>query len=311
MSRQVAARRAFTLVELLVVIAIIGVLVALLLPAVQSAREAARRMQCSNNLKQLALACHGYQTAFTALPMSIGPWVDQCANGAREPNGKGWIISALPFLEQQNLYDQFAVGFKGSFFSNGGIKNPACAEAMRTRLSFLNCPSEPSGRQLSDHENQWEGTKVAVTNYKGVIGDTRMGETPYHSGTSPDCHSREGCNGTFYRCMYVDNISLASIRDGTSNTFFIGEDVPSQNWHSAAFYSNGDYASCHAPLNYFVPPPGDANNWGRVISFRSLHPGGAHFAYGDGSVRFTTDTINYSLYRALSTKAGGEIVSLP
>jgi hypothetical protein len=90
----------------------------------------------------------------------------------------------------------------------------------------------------------------------------------------------------------------------------IGEDIPSQNHHSAAFYCNGDYASCHAPLNFMWNPakPGD---WPNTISFRSLHPGGAHFAIGDGSVRYISDNINYDLYRALSTKSRGEVVTLP
>ncbi len=303
-------RRGFTLVELLVVIAIIGILVALLLPAVQSAREAARRMQCTNHLKQLALACHNYQTSFNSFPISISAWAEG-SSPTPQRNGKGWIISILPQMEQQALYDQFSLGFVGEFASNQGIKNPACAPAMRAKLSFLNCPSEPSGRKTSTTQYQFTGQEVTLTNYKGVIGDTRMGgSSSVHAGTTPDCHNTTGCNGTFYRNNYQDGISIDSFKDGTSNTLIIGEDVPAENNHSTAFYSNGDYASCHAPLNYFPKPP-TPDSWWNVISFRSLHTGGANFALGDGSVRFLGDNINYPLYRALSTKAQGEVVTLP
>jgi prepilin-type processing-associated H-X9-DG protein len=95
-----------------------------------------------------------------------------------------------------------------------------------------------------------------------------------------------------------------------TNTLMVGEDVPAHNWHSTAYYCNGDYSSCHAPLNYLPEPPTPAD-WWNVMSFRSLHPGGAQFCMADGSVRFFDEQIDYVLYRALSTKAGEEIVELP
>jgi prepilin-type N-terminal cleavage/methylation domain-containing protein len=256
MNHSFANRRAFTLVELLVVIAIIGILVALLLPAVQAAREAARRMQCTNHLKQLALAVHNYQDAFRSFPISISPWAEGAAPTPQR-NGKGWIVSVLPFIEQQAVYDIFATnGFKGDMFSGSGIANPLCKDVMQAKLSFLNCPSDPSGKKISTVMFQWEGKPVSLTNYKGVIGDTRMGGgSSVHQGTMPDCHNTTGCNGTFYRNNYQDGISIDDFKDGTSNTLLIGEDVPEQNSHSTAFYSNGDYASCHAPPNYFPKPP--------------------------------------------------------
>ncbi len=303
-------RRAFTLVELLVVIAIIGILVALLLPAVQSAREAARRMQCSSRLRQLGLATLQYETAHGVFPISIA-YNHSGPGAAAEVNGKGWFVSILPNIEQQNLFDKFEPGFVGDFGAGGGIKNPACADAMKTQLTTLHCPSDPSVLKNGTDQFQWEGIEVALTSYKGVIGDTRMGGgSSVHQGTEPDCHNTVGCNGMFYRNNYQEPIKMSQMRDGTSSTFMIGEDVPAANHHSTAYYCNGDYASCHAPLNYFPEPP-TPNDWWNVISFRSLHPGGGFFCLADASVHFISETIDHDLYRALSTKAGGEVAQVP
>ena len=303
--------RGFTLVELLVVIAIIGILVALLLPAVQAARDAARRTSCVNKLKQIALAIQLYHDSAGVMPISISPW-QEGRNPTRERNGKGWIVSVLPFLEEAALYDQFEkFGFKGDMYGNGGIASPELATAMQTQLEVLQCPSDASVQVLSDREYQWGGRFVALTSYKGVIGDTRMGGgSSIHQGTEPDCHNTTGCNGIFYRNNYQEPIPLRKIVDGTSHTLMVGEDIPAHNWHSTAFYSNGDYASCHAPLN-FKPFPPIPEQWWNVMSFRSEHPGGAHFAMADSSVHFVSQDIDYLLYRALSTKAGEETASLP
>ena len=306
-----SARAAFTLVELLVVIAIIGVLVALLLPAVQAARESARRMSCSNNLKQFGIAIHNYHDVSLVMPISIS-YAREGARPAAQVNGKGWILSILPQLEQPGLYSQLEPGFLGMFSTTGGIQMAACRTAMKTRIKVIECPSDAKSKRISPDCAQWAGiAEVAVTNYKGVIGDTRMGGTSsIHQGTEPDTHNTNNCNGIFYRNNYQDNIRLAVITDGTSGTFMVGEDVPDANIHSAAYFANGDYASCHAPLNYFPKPP-TPTNWPNVISFRSLHPTGAQFCLADGSVRFVTQTIDYTLYRQLSTKANGENAQLP
>src|SRR5687768_9590156 len=148
-------RRAFTLVELLVVIAIIGVLVALLLPAVQSAREAARRMSCSNNLKQFGIAIHNYHDTHRYLPISIAYNVSG-PRATPQPNGKGWILSILPQLEQPALFAQFEPGFIGPFNLNGtGIANRACREAMKTRIKVLECPSDRQSRRIETNQAQW------------------------------------------------------------------------------------------------------------------------------------------------------------
>ncbi|MCI0360765.1 MAG: DUF1559 domain-containing protein [Planctomycetaceae bacterium] len=283
---------------------------ALLLPAVQMAREAARRSQCQNHLKQFGLALHQYHDTFQALPINMGPFPGP-STPSLELSGKGWITSILPQLEQNGLFDQFSDYFGGSFFLGGGIRSPGCLTLVQTRIPVLQCPSDGSVRELSSMQFQWEGTPVALTSYKGVIGDTQMGgPMSFHLGSQPDCHAAGRCNGLFFRTTYAEPQRLADILDGSSNTFLVGEDVPEHNDHSAAFYANSDYASCHAPLNYF-PKPATPRDWPNVMSFRSRHPGGASFCFADGGVRFVAQTMDHAMYRALSTKNGREAVSSP
>ena len=307
-------RRGFTLVELLVVIAIIAILVGLLLPAVQQAREAARRIQCGNQIRQIGLAIHNYQTQNGVFPISIA-YNKAGPKPAAQVSGKGWIVSVLPFMEQTALYDKFTPGFKGDFSANGGLKDPAVTPFMKVELSVLHCPSDGSAIGTRTDQFQWEGIEVSLTNYKGVIGDTRMGgSSSIHQGTEPDCHNTTGCNGLFYRNNYQEPISIAQIRDGTTNTLMVGEDVPEFNHHSTAYYCNGDYSSCHAPLNYLPDLKANPNapkEWWNVISFRSRHTGGAYFVMADASAHFISESIDYTLYRALSTKNKGEVASLP
>jgi len=281
-------RDGFTLVELLVVIAIIGLLIALLLPAVQAAREAARRMQCSNNLKQLGIAIHNYHDAYKVVPPSFRWRAD--GNG---PSG-GWIVRTLPFLEENALYQQFAA-------LKFNIVDPKALPLIQTILPQLRCPSDDSSGSLTDHQYQWEGTLVAQGNYKGCIGDPRMGGGGV-SG-SQDRHMTTPNNGMFWRYSYLNPVSFRKIPDGLSKTFMVGEDIPEYNYHSMWSYCNGDYSSCHQVLN-FLPNPPTAADWPNTISFRSRHAGGAHFCFADASVHFIPDEIDFMLYRALSTRDG-------
>ncbi len=314
------ALRAFTLVELLVVIAIIGVLVALLLPAVQAAREAARRSSCVNNLKQIGLAVHLHHEAMGNLPISISPWPGESPPSQRPAEGNtgmGWIVRILPYVEQQPLFDLF-MQYGSSGNMNMNVRRPntgtgissvelSGSPGMQSQLPVVSCPSDPSALELSIDQWQWRGREVAVTSYKGVIGDTRMGTgASVHQGSVPDCHNTTGCNGMFYRNNFLEPVSFKQVTDGLSNTYMVGEDIPAHNFHSAAFYSNGDYASCHAPLN-FKPQPPDPVQWPNVMSFRSEHPGGAHFAMADASAQFVSEDIDYCIYRATSTKAEDDI----
>lgn len=299
-------RQGMTLVELLVVISIIGLLMALLLPAVQFSRESARRVTCQNNLKQLSLAISMYHDAHRNLPINISPFYEGL-NPAPQRNGKGWIVSILPQLERHDLYQSLSRGFDGDFFSGGGLRNPLCADSLAARMPMLNCPSDPEAAQPSLSQGEFQGTPVTVTNYKGVIGDTRIGdEASVHGGSEPDCHRIGGCNGLFHRNTYQQPISFGHVTDGLSNTLMLGEDVPAQNNWSAAFYANGDHASCNGRINFF---PNTPQEWWNTVTFRSHHPGGAQFTMADGSVRFVPQTVDIIAYRAMSTRAGRETVS--
>jgi prepilin-type N-terminal cleavage/methylation domain-containing protein/prepilin-type processing-associated H-X9-DG protein len=297
--------KGFTLIELLVVIAIIAILIGLLLPAVQKVREAAAKMQCQNNLKQLALGVHNYISTFQAFPMSSSPWVNN-------NNGFGWIFRTLPYLEQESVYNQIIVYESGNMFAGGGLLNPACRNAIASPVKTLYCPSDGSalpGSPVETKMAQMDPIKVTLTNYKGSMGDNRMGGgSSIHQGREPDCHGSNPCPGIFFRNSFQGPVTLDHIRDGTSNTMMIGEDTPIENYHSAAFYANGDYASTHAPLNY-VPKPSTPGDWWNVISFRSKHSGGANFAFADGSIKFITNDIDYTnVYKPLSTKNIGEVI---
>ena len=297
--------KGFTLIELLVVIAIIAILIGLLLPAVQKVREAAAKMQCQNNLKQLALGVHNYISTFQAFPMSSSPWVNN-------NNGFGWIFRTLPYLEQESVYNQIIVYESGNMFAGGGLLNPACRNAIASPVKTLYCPSDGSalpGSPVETKMAQMDPIKVTLTNYKGSMGDNRMGGgSSIHQGREPDCHGSNPCPGIFFRNSFQGPINLNHIKDGTSNTMMIGEDTPIENYHSAAFYANGDYASTPAPLNY-VPKPSTPGDWWNVISFRSKHSGGANFAFADGSIKFITNDIDYTnVYKPLSTKNIGEVI---
>lgn len=218
----------FTLVELLVVIAIIGVLVSLLLPAVQSAREAARRTQCSNNLRQIALGVHNYHDANGRFPINYLPVSPVNWNDNSGFQHWSWMSRVLPFIEQQNLYVNLRVGENTLRQSQQWIA---------TQIPTFLCPSDDLSRRGPRLDGHNLGTPplaqplpLGQTNYRGVSGaNWQWGDARWNPVRSVD-GSGDGLtngDGIFYRTDYLKPRRLAMITDGSSNTFMIGEDVPS------------------------------------------------------------------------------------
>ena len=293
----------FTLVELLIVIAIIGILVALLLPAVQAAREAARRIQCSNNLKQIGLACHSYLAAHNSLPISTN--FAHFFPNLGELSGKSWSVSILPYIEEQALSGQFDTWCRGDFESGRGLAWNRCRPWLRTTLPKFHCPSDGDVVGISTSQPYWIGFGVAMTSYKGNIGDRGFGGTP-------DCTRWDWktCTGLIHPHTFIEPIRIKHITDGTSHTMMVGEDVVEHNYCSSLYHADCDYAGTQSPLNYFPDPP-TPTLWWDVESFRSRHPGGAQICFADGSVHFLEEAIDYGLYQALSTRAEGDVVQFP
>ena len=345
------ARSGFTLVELLVVIAIIGILVALLLPAVQAAREAARRMSCSNNLHNIGIASLTFHDAAKHLPYSVSNraedfsrsprvWIGpdkgkmHPSNGGPGYNGKGWIVDILPQLEETAMADLIAQGLKNStlpdksFLITGpaagnGMGHPTMRAVLERQLPVLTCASDPTAKPSTD-QWYWDfGGRITTgtTSYKGSLGDSIItdgtgGASPFADfGSKPDCHNTAECNGLIWRGAYYNPISMRKISDGASKTFLVGECVVGQDYHSAAYFADGDWASCGIPLNFFiypetkefiVPPP----QWQQARGFKSRHPGGVQFVMADGSVHFVNESLDHNIYRGLSTRNGGETASV-
>jgi prepilin-type N-terminal cleavage/methylation domain-containing protein len=279
-------RKAFTLVELLVVIAIIGILVALLLPAVQAAREAARRMNCSNNLKQLALACHNYHDANKAFPLNYGRtagnahWADPVNPSHRSTS---WMQQVLPYIEQQALYNQIDFNFDVKLDPRNGTtpvnpNTPSNAAVARTVIPGFLCPSDTlhNRGRLNGRANRSSGTnpEFAVNNYKGVCGANwqsgvfRTNTAPPAGSGLPDFRNTkwgltgdglDAGNGIFYRGGRADigrecSTQIAAVTDGTSNTFMIGETIPRWCTHTWWWWFNGTTATCAIPLNARAQP---------------------------------------------------------
>ena len=299
--------RAFTLIELLVVIAIIAVLISLLLPAVQSAREAARRMQCVNNLKQLGLAMHLYHDNQKRLPYGV---IDCCT-----PPGGTWVVLLLPHLEQQNLRGQFDLSKK--------MTDPIHKTPITIPLPVLICPSDGrASDSVLDNRFSHNAPRMIGLWYPVSMGPTQPDECPFcpNPNPSPDNWCCQGSNygtnppgngvGMFARHA-LPVVRFADVTDGLSNTISNGETLPRHCMFNGAYATNFPVYPTNIPLNTMEEDNGVPGVWFRTCGFKSQHPGGGNFLMGDGSVHFFAETIDFRLYNNLGTREGNEVASAP
>ncbi|AMV35796.1 DUF1559 domain-containing protein [Planctomyces sp. SH-PL62] len=318
----VGLRRGFTLIELLVVIAIIGLLVGLILPAVQSAREAARRLQCTNNLKQVGLALHAYHDAAGAFPPGVVLRGWPADPAVPHPPGGGWGCAILGWLEQRSLFDAF--NFAPSFFERVHDNRTAGSAPIAT----FHCPSSAGGGPVDHgfmmptpiHGFDW----LAPGQYVGSAG--RL-DTP---GFGRGAWSVRSGDGVFFG---DSRVGLRDLRDGSSSTLLVGERsrrIADATWVGVAFPSGNlctkdgwKLQGCTSSLFLALGRTGPSEGFWRLddtserISrdpnagpdgFSSDHDGVGNFAMADGSVRFIKATIAPAVLRALATRAGGEVV---
>ncbi|UUO04333.1 DUF1559 domain-containing protein [Blastopirellula sp. J2-11] len=315
----------FTLVELLVVIAIIGVLIALLLPAVQQAREAARRMQCTNNLKQIGLGVHNFHDTFGVIPANTFPQrVSTSPTPASEwlySRFSGWVV-LLPYIEQGALHDSYN---RYQDFEHADNKS---VEQNTQPISAYFCPSLRSGEKTDT-----SFSSARQDRHKGDYAFVGGGELP--DGTYSHVHadlSSTKSNGMFVMPRYESSgklwtkpgqLTFASVTDGLTNTFAIGEkrtqeyrnasntliDGVSKTTSDGPQYLWGHFTSRNtaSPMNQPI-----LGTWGNYdANFASQHPGGCNFLLGDGSVRFIPETINFDLYNQLAARNIGKVKTLP
>jgi prepilin-type N-terminal cleavage/methylation domain-containing protein/prepilin-type processing-associated H-X9-DG protein len=307
-------RKAFTLVELLVVIAIIGILVALLLPAVQAAREAARRTECVNKLKQIGLAMHNYNDTFKVLPMAH----DKNGNSDPDVSGYVWCRFILPFIEQGTLADKWQPN--KTYHDGGSVVNGySNLMIIRTPIQAYSCPSDTMTMTWNSVPNY---------NYAVNFGNTDSGRTsPFNgvtNGASPFFYGGSG-TGKSYR--------LADITDGTSNTLLVSEvrtgpvnsDLRGLIWYGkhtgfTTYYGPNNRTAPDALASGFcqnaqasqqgMPCVGNSSTTGSPTMFvsRSRHPGGVNVLLGDASVRFVSNTVDLVTWRNLSTMQDGNVL---
>jgi prepilin-type N-terminal cleavage/methylation domain-containing protein/prepilin-type processing-associated H-X9-DG protein len=316
-------RRGFTLIELLVVIAIIAVLIALLLPAVQSAREAARRIQCSNNLKQLGLALHNYHSQQDCFPPGYLSLRDQVTFDNDGP-GWGWTARLLSQMEQAALFNSINCPL--------GIEAPANQTARLAVLASFLCPSDTMRLDTftvvdSSTSSSTPGAPICVVASSNYVGSFGKGDPsslyPYIIDADDGPPGRDAGDGLFYR---NNSVRIAQVLDGTSQSFAVGE--RSQNLSRATW--TGAVTNAAVPLVALrgeagLDPegggaltlahtgeghgPNSPSGLAHADQYWSFHPGGANFLFTDGSVRFIKEQVGFGIFQALATRQGGEVLS--
>ncbi|MCX7428752.1 MAG: DUF1559 domain-containing protein [Planctomycetia bacterium] len=310
MKKNRAGRVGFTLVELLVVIAIIGILIAMLIPAVQAAREAARATTCKSNLKQLALSVLAHHEARNCCPIGrfgmCGP-----ERGGPDVPSWGWMADILPYAEQQTLHDRGDV--PRVTHRQSGVVGEV--------VGLFLCPTDPySHRGPSRNVPAFRADlPLGYTNYHAITGAnwgadqsrnmTSTGTDWPNPGTNGSADGFENGDGMMFRSDYRRPRRLSDVKDGTSHTFVIGETLPEVNARAAWPYANSSYATCAIPPNVARArgaqySPEDHDN---VAGLHSRHPTGLHIALADGSVSFVANEVDLEVYRAMATIAGGEV----
>lgn len=322
-------RRGFTLIELLVVIAIIAILIGLLLPAVQKIREAANRMKCGNQLKQIGLALHNYHDTNNQLPPgaegSVLPKPNTAGVTTMFP-GTGWTVYILPMIEQDNLYRAYDFGQAYNSVTNLTVGN--------TKVSTYQCPSGPNLLSGNSAEVA-NGLTNASTHYYGVMGPagaTNPTNMVYNGVTYSYTVGSANGNGAWTphgMLSHFQNatgsvstnriVRLTDVTDGLTNTLMVGElskNIPSspagipnhyRSWVRGNNGGSGITKCVTFPINSTFY--NGSNNFNE-ISFGSNHPGGTNFLLGDGSTRFIRDTIDLNVYRAMASMQSGEIANL-
>jgi prepilin-type N-terminal cleavage/methylation domain-containing protein len=325
-------RPGFTLIELLVVIAIIAVLIALLLPAVQAAREAARRAQCGNNLKQLGIALHNYHDVTGSFPTLLWALTDPAfpTNTFRA----SFFQMLLPYVEQQPLYNAINFSVPYALGPDNGAMNTS---ALLTPINVYMCPSDPSPTQ--SQYSRWDhGVGPSGANGESPLGPklcyfvnagdnttgTQNTTSPWPFSSLPTVRPNAFGNGTTCTgivCRQGGTWGIRDVIDGTSNTFAMGESLyESCNWFTWP-NPNGNYAFTSVPVNWKITVfeqtgygsdttrLNNSGNWVPCFGWRSMHPGITQFLFCDGRVTGIKDSINRNIYRWLSTRNQGEVIS--
>ena len=306
-------KRGFTLVELLVVIAIIGVLVALLLPAVQAAREAARRMSCSNNQKQIALALHNHHDTFRKLPYgNLAGW------------GHSWTAFVLPYMEQDPLYDTIPAPFNDAGWWGGtDARSLALIAVAQTPVPTFRCPSQPGPTREPRNINGLKNR--AINSYLACAGGDARNDNRGANGMDTS-------NGMFNAIRHdgsrhedaVDPTRFADVTDGLSNTLMIGESQYLLNielgcdicdrylfYHMNSDSGGGSDFSEVLGSTYYRINNEAINTSERECAYSSYHPAGIVVGLGDASVRFVAETVDLDIWRAVGSKWLGDVAQLP